>query len=242
MALTRLDCDFYRGRRPSSDSSSFVVLNAGCRPGCLVAAGSAAVKASIGSQIACRLCLEHFVDGTLQYYERLGAEEPAEATQAVLESAFKRANTAVYEFGHKLAAGGRLASAMIALVIEEGGVSAGRVGAMSAYLHRGVSLYPFFIEPPAESGGFMGANSIVTIETASVDIEGGDTILLFSRVLDERQEQQLLDSLAQHAVRRGAFERVVVPRLFPDAEELEFALFASIGPEAIYLSEEICVE
>jgi len=196
------------------------------------------VKASIGSQIACRLCLEHFVEGTLDYHEQpeqFGAEQ---ASMSALEAAFKRANSAVYEFGHKLAAGGRLAAALIALVIEEGVVSAGRVGAMSAYLHRNSQLHPFF-EGCGDGSSFVGSNSIVTIETASADIVGGDLILLFSRLLDSRQERLVIDLIGRCALRRGAFGLNIVPRLFDDAEELEFCMLASLGPEAIYLSQEV---
>ena len=66
----------------------------------------------------------------------------------------KNANESVYSFGHKLAAGGRMASSLLGIVIEENTIAAGRVGAGSAYLYREGDLFSFF-ESSADSACFV---------------------------------------------------------------------------------------
>ncbi len=240
MALTRLDCDFYRGHRSNIESSSFVAFNAGRVPGGMVAAGSLAIRASIGSQIASRLSLEHFVEGVLDYYEQKkeGEAESEEPSLPALEAAFKRANHGVYQFGHKLAAGGRLATAIIGLVIEGRSASAGRVGGMGAYLYRDRKLYPFF-EKQEDPENFLGINSLVTVETATIEVEGGDLLFLFSRMLNEEQEQKLSDAARTRHIHGGVFRHIFIPKIFGYENQVEFAMVAMIGPEAIYLAEKL---
>lgn len=65
----------------------------------------------------------------------------------LLEKAFKAADDSVYQFGHKLAAGGRLSTSLIGLVIEKNLIAAGRVGHGNAYLCREGEVFPFFLKP-----------------------------------------------------------------------------------------------
>jgi len=257
MSLTRLDCHFYRSPGSSIDTSSFVALNPARKPGSLVVASASAIRESIGSQVACRLSLEHFVDGALEYFESSLdhiAEPPSfskssngtihharhsEASLDVLETAFRKANNSVYNFGHKLAAGGRMAASLLGLVIEESSIAAGRVGAGSAFLYRDGQLFPFFDpDPELTSGNYVGANSLVSVELASVSVKGSDIILIFSQPLGVMQQSLLVDMLETMDFASGNPCALLSKRIFEEAE-LSFAMAARIGPEAIYLHQQL---
>lgn len=249
MAFTRVDCDFWYPTAWQGPPASYVALNPDRKPGSLVLAGASAIRSSLGAQVACKLSLDHFVEGVLSYLAR--AEGPlthnTEVSQAVLEAAFKQANTSVYDFGHKLAAGGRLAASLIGLVIEDSVVAAGRVGEWSAYLLREGMIFPFFDDAAGEidasHGGndrFVGAKSLVTIETATVPVQEEDTIFIFSSLLDDQQLRLL--SLAcedyQASLASGAW---LSEQLFIDSDNPGIVLTAHIGPDAIYLEDAVRV-
>src|SRR4051812_17335992 len=100
MPLTRVDCHYLnRNESVSGGASAFVVLNPVRRPGTIVAAGSTAHRENIGSQVACKLAIEHFVEGVLDRFsggpEEDSTEAGSELSVEVLEMAFRRANSSV---------------------------------------------------------------------------------------------------------------------------------------------------
>lgn len=198
-----------------------------------------AVRQSIGAQVACKLALEHFVSGVLDSFEStLG--QSAEPGQATIEAAFKRANSSVYDFGHKLAAGGRLAAALFGLVIQSQSVTLGRVGSWSSYLLRDGVVYPFFEETPAFDSvdgedHFVGAKSLVTIETASVPLAARDVLVTTASCLDAEALRALTEICAETSrttdAPKGLCQQIAAISEFP------LLFFAYIGPEAIYLDQ-----
>lgn len=252
MSITRIDCQFYRYEY-AGERSGYVALNPSRRPGSLVFAGSSAAREGISSQVASKLSREHFISAVLDYF---GANRSAAATRdeedislEVLEAAFRNANTSVYNFGHKLAAGGRMAASLLGLVVERKIVAAGRVGPGSAYLYRGGELFPFFEardfgNDEAALERLIGAHSIVSVELASVPITEDDIIVAFSTVLDSDTEQQLTVLLAEEPIKPEVslveyHMRRLIPRLFGEPEDLMFAMVARVGPEAIYLGNAV---
>lgn len=251
MSLTHINCHLFRGKNASIDSSSYVALNPAEHPGSLVLAGSCAAKDSIASQVACRLCLEHFVRGLTDFFEKLrqqngarshDAQRLSELSQEALEAAFRNANSSVYNFGHKLAAGGRMAATLIGLVIEGGVISTGRAGGGSAYLYRHGELFPFFeskhLTRLAEQSldSYVGANSLVSVELASVPTQAADVIFLFSLTLDPLRERTLSVLASELDLSMPNVSRYLAQQLFEDAEDVAFALTADLGPDTIYLS------
>lgn len=244
MSITRIDSDFYRGEGAQYETSSFCALNPNRCPGSFVAAGATAGRDSLGGQVACRLSLDHFVDGVLNYFEGAiavdGAEKGSDISTEVLEIAFKEANSSVYNFGHSLAAGGRMAASLIGMVVENRVVAAGRVGFGSAYLIREGSAYPFF-EPPSPEAikkgalSFVGSQSLVSVELASIPVEAGDILALFSTFLEKDEEQALGQSLSELDFGEGRPCEDLCRFLFPDLIDLSFAMVARIGPETILL-------
>jgi len=202
--------------------------------------------------VACRLGLEHFVESILTAAESVrgaGREENlAEAEDrcvSIIEGAFRSANTSVYEFGHKLAAGGRMAASLVGLFIRDRVIAAGRAGNVSAFLIRHGEVCPFFAD--AEQGekttGFVGENSVVTVELSSIELQAYDRIIALPSVLTAEQRS----ILAGYAVRPrfenrdgssdGAELLPLVQSLYPQTAQVAFALQAQVGPEVIYLTQ-----
>jgi hypothetical protein len=245
MSLTKIDCKFFRGGSASLDKSSFVVVNPRCKPASVVVSSACAARDSISSQVACRLALEHFIDGVLDFYENKlpDIENGAQAVEreisvGVLEAAFKRANGSVYSFGHKLAAGGRMAATLIGLVLEDEVAAAGRVGPGSAYLYRRGELFPFFdggSEGQPGAGALVGSHSLISVELASVQIQQKDTVLLFSGSIDPEQEKLLCTLLDDLDLSESDAAGLICQNLFAGHSELPFFMYARIGPDTIYL-------
>lgn len=264
MALTRLDCDIFRGYEANPDASAFVALNPVCRPAQLVFAGSTAVIQGVGSQVAYRLAIDYFTEGILSFYEAKGGATKSDEDEVVrvLEAAFRSANSAVYSFGHKLAAGGRMAASLLGLVIEGNSLGAARVGQGSIYLFRENQLFPLFgsegvdraivgdlpefsEQLAAQRQGFVGSHSIIDVEIASVPLQAGDTVAAFSRPLTTLNETLLFQHL-QMAVGEGfpesqpphQAEQMCVD-VFTQPDTISFAVLASLGPEVIFCSKVI---
>lgn len=263
MSLTRLDCDIFRGRDVVADASSYVAVNPVAKPAQLVFAGSTAVMQGLGSQVAYRLALEHFLRGVEDHYatsNRAPGAPDEDAVVQVLEDAFRTANSSVYGFGHKLAAGGRMAASLLAFAIEEERFAAARVGLGSVYLFRDNQLFPFFSsegidrsvvgdaeEFPSDLNiqrqAFVGSNSIIDVEIASVTLGAGDIVCAFSRSLTALNETLLfqhLETLIQEGFPelqpRDLAERLCI-EVFTEPDTLSFCCVAAVGPDVIYCSK-----
>jgi len=266
MALTRLDCHLFRGDRAAHEVSSFVALNPEMEPSRLVFAGSSAARDGLGSQVAYKLAIDYFCKGVESSYAATArSSQPPRAEEGVvrvLEEAFRSANSSVYSFGHKLSAGGRMAAALLGVAIDDGRLATGRVGFGSVYLFRNNQLYPFFEAPEGETEkigdarefpddfatrkySFVGSNSLVDVEMASVELQGGDIICAFSRPLTSLNETLLFESL-EALVADGfpmSSQDDVAVRLchdvFTEPETLSYALVASVGPDVLYCARPV---
>jgi hypothetical protein len=249
MPLTKLDCNFHVLPASEGGTAALVVLNPLGHPGALVAAGSAARRDNIGSQVACKLAIEHFVHSVLDEFPpdtdlAVGSDD-GDPTVRVLEAAFKRANSSVYSFGHKLAAGGRMGASLIGLVVKSNSVGAARAGEGAAYLLRQGEIFPFFEERrKAEvqeqlQEQLVGAHSLVSVELASVPLEPADLVLVLSRAPSEAQHRRL------PVVVRGLEPddpnpaETVLRRVFDGDSTPNFAMLVRIGPETIYLKQTV---
>lgn len=245
MSLTRVDYVPFRGSRTSSDSSSFIALNPHKTPGSLVLGCSTAVRQGIGSQVACKIALEHFIEGVLSFYDRLNSaflqrRADTEMSVQVLETAFREANNSVYSFGHQLKAGGRLSASLLGVVIEERMVSAGRVGGGSVYLYRGGEVLPFFEESEDGAGeNLVGSQSAIAVQLASIEMEPNDTVIVFSRKLDKQEEERLNEVIEDIEPTEGFACEYLCRKIFGSPDELAFASVARIGPETIYLKQAV---
>lgn len=253
MSLTKLQCACQKGEKWGVDSGSCVFFNPQSRPGCLAFGGSTAARESIGGQVASKLALEHFIEGMLDYFhpapqgrgERETETVSAENLQAI-EVAFKRANNSVYTFGHKLAAGGRMAASLIGVIFQENVVSIGKVGGACAYLARGGELYPFFDAgsedntPDDGAGLYVGSASLVSVQLSSVRLEERDALFFFSDSLSEAQVNRLFGILDEREQNPSTGCAGVLRQLFPHKNEYGFAAMMEAGVDVIFLDEE-CV-
>jgi len=264
MALTRLDCDIFRGEDAAPEASAFVALNPLLKPAQLVFAGSTAVIQGVGSQVAYRLALDYFTQGILAFHDERDPSPDLNEDSVVsaLEAAFRSANSSVYSFGHKLAAGGRMAASLLSFVIEGSTLGAARVGQGTIYLFRDNQLFPLFTnegidrsvmgdlpefsgELAAQRQGFIGSHSIIDVEIASVSLQAGDTVAAFSRPLTTMNETLLFQHLQvafgedlAHPQPLHQAEQMCID-VFTQPETLSFAALASLGPEAIFCSKVI---
>lgn len=243
MLLTKIDCDFFGIRRAGQQLSSYIALNPTLCPGNLVVAESSAVQETIGSQVACRVALEHFVDGVLRFFgdrDNVASENRAVLiSEEVLEAAFKRANQAVYELGHKLAAGNRMAASLIGLVVQDQGVTAARVGGRGAYLVRGNKIFPFFDDSAqGNKSSLIGAGKSVVVELASIALQPFDGIVIFSKALTVRELRRwnsLLPSFDWEV--DGVAEKLRNIVFGSRADQVDFSATIRIGPGVVYLKE-----
>lgn len=236
MSITRIDCHIFPG---DNKNSSHVALNPKGQAGSVVLAYAQALRADISSQVACKLGLENFVDAVLDFYE-LRTESSSdqirksEISVEVLESAFGQANRSVYEFGHKLAAGGRMAASMLGFVIEDDVIAAGRVGKGNVYLYRAGELSPFFIEQK-DASSCIGTNSLVSVELSSIGIHESDKLLLISENCSERQELAILKVLSEQSSNKVVQD--LLESCFVECDP--FIMICEIGPKSIYLKERV---
>jgi hypothetical protein len=236
---TKIDISFFRGGAAAREDASFVAFNPTATPGRLVAAASMATRQSISNQVACKLALDRFVDGVLAL---AAPGNGPEASRRLIEVGFKSANAAVYQFGHKLAAGGRMAAALLGLVVADGCVVAGRAGQGAAYLCRGDEVFPFFDQSRGEELSseqlrerLVGAHSMVSVEFAEVRAEAGDIIVGVPESLTGGQAGRLRGVVGGLNLAGVNPAEELVQGLCGATEPVSFALVAAVGPRSIYL-------
>jgi len=263
MTLPRLDCDIFRGSQAVPDASAFVALNPVVKPAQMVFAGSTAAVQGVGSQVAYRLAIDYFV-GVLSHLVQIGqkpvqSDDDEEPAVEALEAAFRLANSSVYGFGHKLAAGGRMAASLLAFIVDQHRFAAARVGQGSVYLFRNKQLFPFFgsdgidrsivgdipeysSDPASQKQAFIGSHSIIDVEVASVTLHPGDYLVAFSRPLTTLNETLLFQHLEvvvgegfPEVQPYGMAEQMCLD-VFTQADTLSFGCMVGLGPEVIYCS------
>jgi hypothetical protein len=222
-------------------------------PANAVFVGAAGARDGLGSQVAFRLALDHFVEGVVT------AEHSGDPV-VLLEAGFRSANQGVYQFGHRLAAGGRLTASVLGAVVSSQAVAVGRVGIGTAFLVRRGSVYPFFedgekvlltltetlddADPSrAREVACIGQNSLVDVELASVPVAPGDVVIVssrFARAEDLAEASQVMAAVSAEEppdARLRELSREFFSRLLPDNASVAYGLIARVGPETIYLSE-----
>ncbi len=244
---TRLDCFPYFGSNAAQDGVTAMSFSPKGEPGSAVFVGANAARGSIGSQVASKLSVEHFVTGTLDFFagvSQTAAEETQSRALTVLEAGFRNANSSVYSFGHKLAAGGRMSASLMAIVVLDGIIAVGKVGGGSVYLCREGEVFPFFENAkkktaPTSSASLLGSNSLVSVELASVEVEGFDALFAFSKDLSNFEEEELSRLANLQVPAPGAdSQSEFLEFLFDEPEQLGFSFSMFFGPDAVFLGQE----
>ena len=162
------------------------------------------VHASLGSHIAVKMARDALVEEALA-----AAERPPEAGGIALEvvrSVFREVNAKVYDYGHRMAAGGQVSAKALIASCDGQRVSIGQAGEYESFLRRGEKLMPFFdrsgaAEVKQQRGGvlerFIGANSKILVDLASVAVREGDLIIVTSLAPDTGAQQVIEKALRQ---------------------------------------------
>ena len=124
-------------------------------------------------------------------------------------------------------------------------IAAGRVGKAPAFLFREGELYHFFENPKGaeDDSGFVGSNSLVSVELASIPIEPHDIIVVFSEAISREQEARVREALV--GAKNSLFEvhQQLLGDLFGErVDEIGFSMCTSLGPETVLLTEVISDE
>jgi|GEM_PF-5085003 len=233
----------HRGVDCSIDNSSFAFFNPDFEVGAMAFAASLAVQESIGSQVACRLALEHFTGGALDFFRPNPAESSRPTAVEALESAFKRSNQSVYSFSHGLAAGGRLVASLVGMVLCRNFLAVARVGSHFAYLVRGGEVFSLFEDPEISKieqspGAGVGIQSRVEVEVASLNIQSGDTFVILPQQLQVAQQSLLAEVIEDiEPFCFGGAASEVAGFLTSAPRELAYFFLNRVGPKSLFLRD-----
>ena len=241
MSLTHLDCHLYQGKRINFDQSGFTALNPTSDPGSLVIVGAAAARENLNCQIGARLALERFIKGVLDFYD-FAYDDLENISEQALESAFRFANTEVYNFGAERVPRSKAATSLVAVSIKNDVISAGRIGSGAVYLYRDKELLPFFAElheGHSALDSYLGSQAMTSVDLATIPAQGSDVIYIFSGELSS-DEQAVLYRIAAETSEQGYDPcEEIVHSLYRNEQDVGFLMHAQIGPEAIFLNQSV---
>jgi len=154
-------------------SFDFVSFSLDTQPSPLVVGCFEGGKAGIGSQIAVRMSREACVRVALECQSQEGLD--------IVRNVLSEANQQVYQYGHRMAAGGQIAARGVVGVFDGDKMYLGQVGSFGHYLWRNNALHPFYEPAKDEQEGvltrFIGANAKVLVDLASVNLKNGDLVI-----------------------------------------------------------------
>jgi hypothetical protein len=239
-SLTKIDCSIKEGSGLLAKGEHYTLFNPIKEPGCVVGIFSSPARETVSGNIASKLALDHFASAITDALVKPSAQDIEAKVVASLEYAFKESNRNVYEFGHQLAAGGRMGASLMAVVVQRGIIAIGKTDSGSVYIIRNGEVVPFFIEThrdAATSPNYVGLNSLVNVEVSSLPLQSGDEIIAFSKTLTMEEEGKLVDTV-QVALMTGRDSLVLgIDHIFSERMDIPVLLTISVGPEGIYLAE-----
>jgi hypothetical protein len=240
LSLTKIDCAVTGGSSLLAKGELYSIFNPIREPGCVVAVFSAPARETVSGTIASKLALDHFTSAITEALSKPSAYDPESRVVSAMEFAFKEANRNVYEFGHQLAAGGRMGTSLMAVVVERGVIAIGKTDTGSVYIIRNGEVVPFFIESYRDASAppnHVGLNSLVNVEVSSLPLQSGDEILAFSKTLSVDEEMKLVDSVQIGLIGGDGGLALGHDHLFVDRKDNPVLLSIAVGPEGIYLAE-----
>ena len=224
MRHRRIDYHF----SPYKEGVSSVAFTPRSSPGALIVAIASKAREALGGVVASRLALEHFSEGALEGWS--DSDGPKS-----LEEGFRNANRAVFDFGARLSAGGRLAASLIAVAVDRNEIALARAGRGGAYLFREGQIFPFFEEEvlahPDDPvlGIYVGAQPKITVQTSAIPCGSRDTVLLLSRTLSSDEIERIEDALDLAGNKQEAYLRKLIT-------QFEFGMSFTIVSDVVYLS------
>ncbi|MFN8389635.1 MAG: PP2C family serine/threonine-protein phosphatase [Bdellovibrionota bacterium] len=163
------------------------------------------LRGSITSQIAVKMSSDAAIARATEIASTHTTEDGA-ATEVVRES-FKSANSEVYQYGHRMGAGGKMGATGLIAGVAGAKLAVGRVGAYEGFLCRDRSIVPIF-EPhaaakpehaPGMLARFIGANAQILVDLAAVKLKDNDLIVL-TTLQDNPQVRAAVEAAAEEKV------------------------------------------
>jgi len=169
-------------------------------------------RENISSQIAVQMSIDAFIEKALETAE--APRDPSiSISSAIVREAFKEANTRVYQYAHRMGAGGTMGAVGAAGCYAGGRFTMARVGSFSGYLVRQRDCVPLFTseEKPSAPGTltrFVGANAQVLVDMATLEVSAGDLVAFTS--LSGLEDSPVVSSLSSDGNSLAARGRKVI--------------------------------
>ncbi len=174
---------------PAGGASCFVSLGTECRgePPPLFFAALYGTRQNISSQIAVQMSIDAFVERA----QETAASPPDSSlplASVIVREAFKEANTRVYQYAHRMGAGGTMGAVGAAACYHSGRFTMARVGPFAGYFLRKKETTLLFEQSEKQSAAgtltrFIGANAQILVDMATLEISPGD-LLAFTSLPD----------------------------------------------------------
>jgi hypothetical protein len=124
------ECAVYRGTDGDISTARFLALSLGLRSSPMLAAIVDSNKEGLTSQIAVKLSLESILEGAFDIVNaNLADSSTSDLGHNIVRAAFQKANQRVYEYAHRMVAGGKISARGQVFVYSGDRICIGSVGA-----------------------------------------------------------------------------------------------------------------
>ena len=174
------------------------------------------VHASLGSHIAVKMARDALMGEAVDAVSR-PADPATGVALEVIRGVFREVNAKVYDYGHRMAAGGQVSAKGLIAVCDGERVSIGQAGEYESFLQRGGKIMPFFDRSGAaeikKHGGvldrFIGANAKILVDLASVAVREGDFVIVTTLAPGTGAQQIIEKALRQSSSADEACREIV---------------------------------
>lgn len=206
-------------------SQSINALTLGLTPGPLLISALECTKESLTSRIAVRI-------GTDALVEKSADEVTSNAT-TIVRQALKEANSRVYEYSHRMGAGGKMGASGLVAVFDGSSFTVGKVGAYLGYAWRSNEFVSLFKDERSEQSGvldrFLGANVQVLVDLATVPTQPGDICLITNVLLSLDTQQDITAGIRAKISSRGLCNLVVESEESSQTRSPAFAVVVALA-------------
>jgi hypothetical protein len=222
-ALPLLSLATFFGRQVPRDVVNFSAFSTWPRGAVATLAVATARQPNLSCQVASKLALERYTH-TICSSRRHPLQQGQINEASFLERAVRDSNQYIYQFAHKLAAGGKTAASLMGVLCGQNVVSIVRSGDGSAFLIRGKKLFPFFdVRDTPRDNEYLGVVTDPEFSLSTVHSQSGDIVLLFSEtVLSVFQEN--LARLTDRIARNPHNAELLARSLFTKPEEQGYVI------------------
>lgn len=173
-------------------------------------------RGKIVNQIAVKMSADAIFNTAASYFEANGGRDSSRPlASALVREAFKEANQQVYQYVHRMAAGGRGGANGFIAAFDGLRFSIAKVGGYASYLYRGNNLVSLHEQTATEDyragvlQRFIGANAQILVDFASTQLEEGDVLALTTIPDSEALSSSVKNSLSSFSALEKAAEEIL---------------------------------